>query len=551
MSRPPAEASAVRPLVPPRRVFITLASLATAAAMVRAGWLEWLVGPIVDHAVRNIITLILAFSGLVSLGLWFLRESGHSPVLKRRVAWGMLGAVALAAALFRIERVSGDLVPEFVLRWSPSRDRLLRREAAAPAAAAASWVATAADFPRFLGPTGSSGLDGIPLDPDWERRPPRLVWRRPIGAGWSGFVVSGDHAVTLEQRGEEEIVSCHALATGAAEWSVAVTARHQTVLGGAGPRSTPTIRDGVVYTTGATGWLHAIDGATGRVLWRKNVLDDLGIDAAAHVVAVAWGRAGSPLVTDTLVIVPGGGPLASGGAVSLVAYDRTTGDRAWTAGDEQISYVTPIRAEVLGRDTVVATNESRVVGYDPGSGAEWWGFDWPGHSNSDATCSQPHVLDGRRIFISKGYGIGAALFVVADEAAATFQREWQASHLLKTKFTNVAIHDGHAYGLSDGILECVRLADGTRAWKGGRYGQGQVLRVDDLLLVQSESGEVVLVDCSATGHRVRGRFTALSGQTWNNLCLSGNRLLARNAEEAACFELPLLDAPGGSAGDAP
>ena len=101
------------------------------------------------------------------------------------------------------------------------------------------------------------------------------------------------------------------------------------------------------------------------------------------------------------------------------------------------------------------------------------------------------------------------------------------------------MHDGHAYGLSDGILECVSLADGTRRWKGGRYGQGQVLRVGGLLLVQAESGEVVVVSCSPEKHRVLGRFAALDGQTWNTLCLAGDRLLVRNAEEAACYRLPL------------
>jgi outer membrane protein assembly factor BamB len=367
----------------------------------------------------------------------------------------------------------------------------------------------------------------------------------PIGAGWSGFAACGDHAVTLEQRGEEEVVSCRSVATGEPVWAVPVRARHETVLGGVGPRSTPTIRDGIVYTTGATGWLHAIEGATGKVAWKKNVVADLGLDAQAHAAAVTWGRAGSPLVTESLVIVPGGGPLLKPGpdgrrAVSLVAYDRATGERRWTAGGDQISYVTPELATVAGREVLLAVNESRVVAYDPADGRELWGFDWPGHSNSDATCSQARVLPDGRIFISKGYGIGAAVFAAAAGAGQpAFTAAWRQPGTLKTKFTNVVVHEDHAYGLSDGILECVRLADGERRWKQGRYGQGQVLRVGGLLVVQAESGEVVLVDCSAERHVERARLAALDGQTWNNLALVGDKLLVRNAEEAACYELPL------------
>jgi outer membrane protein assembly factor BamB len=529
-------------------VLVSVASLLAATVLVRSGLLEAVAGSIVDQAVRNIITLILCFAALVSLLLWFLRESGHPAGLKRALGYGLLAAVLLAVVSFRIERVSGDLVPELRPRWLPSKDRLLPR-VAADLAATGSWTPTPADFPRFLGPTGSAAVEAPALDPDWQARPPRLVWRKPIGAGWSGFAICGDHAVTLEQRGDEEVVSCRSVATGEPAWAVAVRARHETVLGGVGPRSTPTIRDGVVYSTGATGWLHAIDGASGKVAWKKNILADLGIDAEAHAAAVTWGRAGSPLVTESLVIVPGGGPLlkpgADGrGAVSLAAYDRQTGERRWTAGSEQISYVTPELATVAGREVLLAVNESRVVGYDPADGAELWGFGWPGHSNSDATCSQARVLDGRRIFISKGYGIGAAVFATppAGEPPA-FTAAWQQPGLLKTKFTNVVIHAGHAYGLSDGILECVRLDDGQRRWKKGRYGQGQVLRVGELLLVQAESGEVVLVECSPERHVERARLAALTGQTWNNPAISGDRLLVRNAEEAACYELPLVTGP--------
>ena len=539
----PATASARR-LWPPRQIFITLASLATAILLVRAGLLESIVGSIVDQAVRNIISLILAFAGLMSLLVWFLRESGHAPAVKKSVGWGLLGAVALGCAALRIERVSGDLVPEFAWRWAPSRDRLLPQAAAGSRGAgepqgepaAAAWQpTTAGDFPRFLGPAGNAGVDAfaIPVSGDEFTE----VWRRPIGAGWGGFAVCDGHAVTLEQRGDEEVVACYALGTGEPEWSIAVPARHETVLGGVGPRSTPAIRDGMVYTTGATGWLHAIDGPTGKVRWRKNVVDDIGLDPAAHALAVAWGRACSPLVTESLVIVPAGGPQEQGGgAVSLVAYDRATGDRVWTGGDEQISYTTPILVTHAGREVVLVVNEASVAAHDPADGRRLWSFPWPGHSNSDASCSQAHVLDDGRVFISKGYGIGAAVFEPEPGVEPLrFRQVWAQPGMLKTKFTNVAIHDGHAYGLSDGILECVRLADGKRMWKGGRYGQGQVLRVRGVLVVQAESGEVVFVDCSPEKHLVRGRLAALDGQTWNNPCVTPGRLLVRNAEEAVCY----------------
>lgn len=544
-----AASSASRPLWPPRRVLVTIASLATATVLVRAGLLEQVVGSVVDQAVGNIITLILVFSGAASLLIWFLRESGHSTARKRWVAGGLVAIVLAGMVCFRIERVSGDLIPELRLRWSLSPDRLLPKVTAG-AAGTGSWAAGPDDFPRFLGPTGSASLDGPTIDPDWAARPPDELWRTPIGAGWSSFATCGENAVTLEQRGDEELVTCRSIATGEPTWSVAVRARHETVLGGIGPRSTPTIRDGAVFSTGATGWLHAIDGATGRVLWKKDVLADLGIDPLAHAAAVAWGRSGSPLVTDSLVIVPGGGPFFEPGskgslAASLVAYDRATGERRWTAGDEQISYVTPELVRIAERDVILAVNEARVVAYDPSDGRETWSFSWSGHSNSDASCSQPHVLADGSIFLSKGYGIGAALFASSSGGdTPAYDAIWRQPGMLKTKFTNVIIHDGHAYGLSDGILECVRLADGARRWKKGRYGQGQVLRIGSFLLVQAEGGEVVVVDCDPAAHTERARLSALASQTWNNPCLTGDRLLLRNAEEAACYRLPLVQATG-------
>jgi outer membrane protein assembly factor BamB len=541
-------------LVPNRRVTITVASLLAAIWMVRVGALERAIGPMVDHAVINIISLILGFSALVSLVVWLLRESGYSRQVKRGVVGGLFVAVGLALATLRIERVSGELVPEFAWRWSPSRDQLLpgsgeiRTEATA-----AAWEATPNDYPQFLGPDGTAAVASIGLVADWGAdATPQLLWRQPVGAGWGGFAVVGDHAVTLEQRDAEEIIACYDVPSGRCEWVVGAAARHTTVLGGTGPRSTPTIRDGVVYAAGATGWLHAIDGASGTVVWRTNVLDDLGIDRDAHAVAVAWGRAGSPLVTERWVIVPGGGP-RDDGPVSLAVYDRAAGTLAGTIGAAQVSYVSPQVMEIGGRQLVVTVDEAEVVGFplpaDDGDGVfakePVFAYPWPGHSNSDASCSQPRLLADNQMFISKGYGIGCALFSITPGDAEPWATEqvWASQGALKTKFANVVIHDGHAYGLSDGILECVRLTDGGRAWKRGRYGQGQIMLVGEQLLVLGEDGTLVVVDASPEAHREHGSMQVLEGQTWNNLCLSGNRLLVRNGEEAACYVLPTLRQP--------
>ncbi|NDC63252.1 MAG: hypothetical protein EBZ59_04530 [Planctomycetia bacterium] len=122
-------------------------------------------------------------------------------------------------------------MPEFGFRWNPPRDRLLSRElgrppaspvdpAAGPPPGGAAWTEASGDFWRFLGPEGTASIDGPALDPDWAARPPRQLWRRRLGAGWSGFSTCGDHAVTLEQRGDEEVVTCYSILNGEPEWSV-------------------------------------------------------------------------------------------------------------------------------------------------------------------------------------------------------------------------------------------------------------------------------------------------------------------------------------------
>jgi outer membrane protein assembly factor BamB len=110
---------------------------------------------------------------------------------------------------------------------------------------------------------------------------------------------------------------------------------------------------------------------------------------------------------------------------------------------------------------------------------------------------------------------------------------------LKTKLTSAVIRDGFAYGLSDGILECIQVSDGKQQWKKGRYRHGQLLLVDDVLLITAENGSVVLVAADPSKFKELAKLDVMGDVTWNTAALSGDRLLMRNADEAACLRLPL------------
>ena len=154
--------------------------------------------------------------------------------------------------------------------------------------------------------------------------------------------------------------------------------------------------------------------------------------------------------------------------------------------------------------------------------------------------SQPVVLDGDRVFASSGYGVGGKLFRISEGPQGQLQPEelW-ASRALKAKFSNVVQRDGFLYGLDDGILVCVDLVDGSRRWKGGRYGHGQLILVDDLLLILTETGDIALVAAEPEAHRELGRLSVLEGKSWNHPALAGPYFLVRNDREAACVKLPI------------
>ena len=480
--------------------------------------------------------------GVVALTLvWFTFFSR----LSRRIRLATVAFIGIALVgvglTVRIQEVTGGLTPKFRFVWQSLPDQQLERISTATDDAGVDLMTTTPDdFHQFLGPNRNAIINSITLETDWETHPPKEIWRQSIGAGWSSFAIVNGYAVTMEQRGEEELTTCYEVATGELKWANAITARHQTVLGGVGPRSTPVIHNGKVYTLGATGVLRCLDGANGEEVWSDDLLEKMSGSAETDGSGVAWGRSSSPLVVDDKLVVPVGGPL-NGEKVSLIAFDLETGDEVWRAGDVQVSYSSPMLATLLGKRQILCVLQDFVCSFDPDSGELLWQHAWPGNSASNANVSQPVVISDSEVFLSKGYGHGCELI----ELSVDDQNDWQVTSiwnkftLLKTKFTNVAIRDGYAYGLDDLILECVEVSSGRKMWKRGRYGFGQILLVDDMLLVQAESGKVALVEATPEKYNEVAIFQAIEGKTWNNPAIYGNYLLVRNGEEAACYELAI------------
>ena len=333
----------------------------------------------------------------------------------------------------------------------------------------------------------------------------------------------GDLLYTQEQRGDDEVVACYNATTGEPVWRHRDATRFWESMGGAGPRGTPTLSDGRVYTFGATGILNVLDAANGTVAWSRNAAAD------TDTKVPYWGFASSPLVVDDLVIVAVEG--------ALVGYDLATGDPRWFGPNGGAGYSSPHRLTIDGVAQILLMSAAGATSVAPANGKLLWEHPWPGGTR----IVQPALIAGGDILISRGDTTGMRRIAVARGPGGwTIEERW-TSVRLKPFFNDFVVNEGHAFGFDGRILACIDVEDGKRKWKGGRYGSGQLVLLpdQDLLLVVSEEGELALVSATPDQFTELARFPAIEGKTWNHPVLVGDVLLVRNGQEMAAFRMPL------------
>ncbi len=242
--------------------------------------------------------------------------------------------------------------------------------------------------------------------------------------------------------------------------------------------------------------------------------------------------AASPLIVDNTVVVLPGGPNNS----SVVAYDRASGKRAWSALSDQQAYSSPMLVTLGGVRQILVFSATRLMGITPDRGELLWEYPWK--TQFDVNASQPLLLGDNRVFVSTGYGAGAAVVELTNAADGRLTpREVWRNIRMKNQFTSSLLHDGFIYGLDESILACVDAATGDLKWKGGRYGYGQTMLAAGHIIVVTENGDLALVRATPERHQEIVRFPVLEGKTWNHPAIADGYLLVRNGTEMAAFDL--------------
>lgn len=492
---------------------------------------------VADESMDAFGLFMSAFPFVATVGTIWLLIGKFAAASVRRI--GFCAAMVLTFGYFALVRFDGlDAAQwgETSWRWHPTKEQLFlasrgsgkENATAAKEVSQSPWTPKASDCPAYRGPQRDGVVPNVTLSGDWKERPPKLLWRKRVGPGWSTMIIVDGRLVTQEQQGEDEVVVCSDASTGEEIWIHKDPIRFDEKLAGPGPRGTPTFAKGRIYALGATGKLNCLKAETGELLWSHDIVADGGVEMGE---IPPWGYSGSPLVVDDLVVVFAGGTKDK----SILAYSADTGELAWACAGGKQSYSSPQTMTIAGEKQIVMVDNVAVRGIRIADGKQLW--EHKSSSELNVPMVQPHQAESGDLVVSSEPAL-SLLSVEKEGEQWNVATKW-TNNRFRPGFNDFVIHEGFLYGLDDGILCAFDLATGDRLWKKGRLGHGQILLLpeQDALVVSSDTGEIALVSVDRNGYQELGRFKAIEGKTWNGPVFAEGRLFLRNGEEMAAYEM--------------
>ena len=408
-------------------------------------------------------------------------------------------------------------VPHFRVAW------------AVAAALAATVVTQAAnDWPQYLGPSRNGIYAGPALADAWGATGPKAVWRKQVGQGFAGPAVVGNRVILFHRVGNEEVLESLDAATGNSVWRYAYPTRYRDDFGfDEGPRAVPVVADGVIYTFGAEGQLHAVDLAKGTRLWSEDTMKRFGVPKGF------FGAAGSPLVEGGRVIANVGGDKAG-----IVAFEAKTGKVLWAATDDDASYSSGVAATIGGRRLGVFLTRDNLVGLDPASGMVQFQRRWRARIAASVNAATP-IIVGDEIFVSAQYGPGAGVLRVNGSQLTDV---WTSDDVLSNHYATSVFYNGYLYGFHGRqefgpSFRAVEFQTGTVKWSQEQFRAGSVLLAGDRLLITREGGELILASASPQAFKPIARAQILQGVVRPYPALADGLLYVRNENTLVCLDL--------------
>lgn len=406
------------------------------------------------------------------------------------------------------------------------------------------WNARAADpsdWPQFLGPTRDGVYHGPPIAPAFPPGGPKVVWKMNVGQGFAGPAVSDGKLILFHRVGDKERVECLDAKSGKPLWAGEYPTTYQDDFGfDEGPRATPAVAGGKVYTFGANGLLCGWDLASGKQLWSVDTREKF---AAAKGY---FGPACSPLVEGKAVVQIVGGPAGAG----VVAFDKDTGAVLWQATNDAAGYASPAAATIGGKRCVLAFNRAGLTSIDAAAGTVLWRFPWRARIDASVNAATPLVIDdpkhdaaGPLVFLSASYNTGAVLLRPdPKDAGKPPEKVWSGDDSMSNHYATSVYHDGFLYGYhgrqeQGPSLRCVELKTGKVRWDEDGFGAGTVGLAGDSLVLMTEKGQVVLAPASPDGFKPAGKAQVLPFEVRAHPALADGMLYARSKDRLVCVNL--------------
>ena len=408
-------------------------------------------------------------------------------------------------------------VPHFKVAW-----------AVAVALAATVVTQAANDWPQYLGPSRNGVYAGPALADAWGANGPKAVWRKQVGQGFAGPAVVGNRVILFHRVGNEEVLESLDAATGDSVWRYAYPTRYRDDFGfDEGPRAVPVVADGVIYTFGAEGQLHAVDLAKGTRLWSEDTMKRFGVPKGF------FGAAGSPLVEGGRVIANVGGDKAG-----IVAFEAKTGKVLWSATDDDASYSSGVAATIGGHRLGVVLTRDSLVGLDPASGMVQFQRRWRARIAASVNAASP-IIVGDEIFVSAQYGPGAGVLRVNGSQLTDV---WTSDDVLSNHYATSVFYNGYLYGFHGRqefgpSFRAVEFQTGTVKWSQEQFRAGSVLLAGDRLLITREGGELILASASPQAFKPIARAQILQGVVRPYPALADGLLYVRNENTLVCLDL--------------